>query len=231
MPARVQLLAGLVARAALVDVPAVVVQRRAAARGVRVDLLPRVLADVADVEVARRRGRTRSATGCAARSRRSASARPRLFDVQAQQLAEARRSGSARGCCGSPPEPPSPMPDVEAAVRAELRAGRRCGSRTAGRTNSSCRAPSSAAPRCRSSGTRRRACCRCGRCSRRRSGGSSRSSGGTRPRAAPARRRCGRGGGCRGTAARAACRSRARGSRPAARRRRACPARCAARST
>ena len=65
----------LVAVGALHRVPAVVEAAHPVARNV--DLLPRPLADVADPQVAGRRGRSASATGCAARSARSRAARPR----------------------------------------------------------------------------------------------------------------------------------------------------------
>ncbi len=88
------------------------------------------LADVADPQVAGRRGRTRSATGCAGRRRRisglalglarrtgcragSCTAGPdpsAAPGTDPQELAEERRRGSGRCPNGSPPEPPSPIP-------------------------------------------------------------------------------------------------------------------------
>ena len=76
------------ARLALEHAPAVVLETRAPARR-EVELLPRVLADVADVEVARRaveREPPRVAQPVAHDHRR----RVRFFDVEAQQLAERR---------------------------------------------------------------------------------------------------------------------------------------------
>ena len=97
---------------------------------------------------------------------------------------------------------------------------RRCGSGTDRLTKRSCRSFLGLRDS-RATGTRRRACRRCGPCSRRRSAGSSRTSGEREPRAAPARRRRGRASGCRGTAAHAGGRGRSRGSARPSRRRRA----------
>ena len=133
---------GRVAREAvgsLEAVPAEVVAR-ALAGGHEVDLLPLVLADVADPEVARRRGRRRSATGCAARTRRSRAGRHRSRTGCRRGSSTAgrrRRCGSMRRSLPSSvsvdcPLPPDAWPgptsaalpavaaaDVEQAVGAE----------------------------------------------------------------------------------------------------------------
>ena len=216
-----------VARAALPDPPAVVVQPALLAPACARRPPPSVLADVADVEVVREPVE-REAPRVAQPVAGDLPARAALVDVQAQQLAEADAQVlravarvAARAAVAHPDVEPAVGPELElAAVVVVVRL----------LDEQQPPAPSSAAPTVpfeRNSTTR---VSPFGRCSRRRSGGSARSPDGTRPRAGPARRRSGRGCGCRGTAARAACRSRARGSRPAARPRRASPARCAARS-
>src|SRR5215217_7620265 len=91
-PAPVHLLAGRVARAALPDAPAVVVERPLLPRRAHVDLLPLALADVADVEIAGL-AVPREAPRVPQPVAGDLPARPGLVDVEAQQLAEARAQG------------------------------------------------------------------------------------------------------------------------------------------
>ena len=143
-----------------------------------VDLLDRVLADVADLEVA-----VRAVEGEA----------PRVAQAERRDLAT--RAGWATSIRSSLP---SAIADVLRAVlrvaagAAVAHARRRACRRGPNwswpplwfaygwSTKSSCARASRGRPAPRSRGTRPRSCRRSGRCSRRRSGGSSRSSGGTR---------------------------------------------------
>ena len=135
MPGAVRLLR-LEGVRALVDVPAVVLEAGARARRV-VDLLPLVLPDVADVEVAAT-CRRRTATGCAARSRRSPTEGLRALTLIVSSLPR-RLERFCAWFCGVTRRAAVAHPDVEPPVRARTEAARRCGSRTAARTKSNCR--------------------------------------------------------------------------------------------
>ncbi len=115
------------------QVPPVVLSARRACR-LEVDLLPRALADVADPQVAGRRGRTSTATGCAGRTPRSPASRrrgrrtgcPRGSGtelpvgprVDPQHLAEQRRE-RLRRCPRVAAAAAVAEPDVEVSVGAE----------------------------------------------------------------------------------------------------------------
>src|SRR5207244_4290939 len=88
LPARVHLLAGREARAALPDAPAVVVQHPLLGGRAHVDLLPRVLADIADVEIAGR-AVPREAPRVAQPVAGDLPLRPRLVHIQPEELAQA----------------------------------------------------------------------------------------------------------------------------------------------
>ena len=195
---------------ALVAVPAEVGATGALAQVV--DLLPRVLADVADVEIA-----GRAVEGEAPRVAQAVGDElpPRLrgVDVQPHDLRERPREALAVVLRVAAAAAVAVTP-VEALVRAELQLAAVVVRREVLDEEQLLRRRRDRG-RCRSSGTARRACRRSSRCSRRRSGGSARSPARTRPTAAPALPRFAPASGCRGTACSGCGRSSSTRIRPA----------------